>query len=115
MDLRYENRSGYTLIEVVTALAIFMVVAVPMVRYFGESSLSHGERNLLTALSLFEQESSLIRHDPSTMVQRKKRRVNGREWTVVTIARGDHLQKVTMKILLKNNVIYEMSFYVYKP
>jgi len=73
---------GYTLLEALVALGIFLVVIVPLISNFGGMLKPQLARDRFISTCLLEQESALVISCPGQVPSEKRRQVDGQEWVV---------------------------------
>jgi hypothetical protein len=93
--------SGYTLVEVMIGLSLFLCVVVPlMAALYANTGLQRNE-DALVGVWLLEQEAASVRLFGNERELSKHRIINGDEWTVEVQAEGAPLTKYTL-IALKH-------------
>jgi len=108
-----QSESGFTLIEAMVALAVFVGIVVPIVSLAFRNSQTTRAGDLLTAACIIEQESALLRACPQTWVPSKQRTVRGMTWIVTSEATGDVLKQFRVSVSCKGWVIGSAYFAVY--
>ena len=108
-----QNNRGYSLLEAVVALALFMLLIVPLIGRFSNVSRINKGRNLLTATCLLEQEAELIRFNPYDVSPSKRRKLSDQEWIVKTSVKGQELKEFLIEARLNDKKVSELFFYVY--
>jgi len=104
---------GYTLLESLIAISIFLILMVPLTARLHEADKTARVRHKTTAMCILEQEAALIRHGESPFPV-KKRTVAGREWVVETSAEGNPLRTYRMHAFLDGREISEVVFHNYE-
>jgi hypothetical protein len=91
-----DTASGYTLLEVVIGLFLFVAVVVPlMAGLFSNTGTLRTEESLI-ATWLLEQEAASVRLFTDEGLTSKRRLVDGIEWTIKIKAEGSPLTKYTL-------------------
>ena len=103
---------GYTLLEVVISMSLFVMIIVPLISMLGSEAGFERERQRIVALSLLEKECALILLSPHQALPEKRIDAAGRSWIVKTTRRGSPLTFFTVSIVLDKNIIAEAGFYV---
>ena len=86
------SAGGYTLLEALVALGIFLAVAVPLCAVaFRNSEIAHA-RNRFTATCLLEQECAALRADPAAWMPSRQCTVDSTRWTILCEAAGEQLR-----------------------
>lgn len=91
---------GVTLVEALVALAVFLVVVVPMISFAFRDNQSRVTEVMLTAACILEQEAARVRRDPAGMPPSKTRTIQGEQWTIECEKEGADL--FTFKITVKH-------------
>jgi hypothetical protein len=99
MDTVYTENiaAGYTLIEVLIALAILMSVLIPLSGAFYRNTSAMKSMQTMTAMCIVEQEQKLASVFPEDVIPLKRRNIDSKEWIVRTETSG------------KDPVVYRMS------
>jgi hypothetical protein len=100
----YADSGGYTLIEVVISLAIFISISVPMLCAV-----------IKNTGALRSQEAATIRFSPDESMPVKHRIIEGRDWTVRIETEGKPLVKYSLTASRKDKVRGRMVLFVYRP
>jgi len=105
------NNSGYTLLESMVALVLFLMVVVPLIaRMSNGVSLNRGE-DIIIAASLLEQESMRLKTFPDDQFLTKTRIVNNQEWKIKAVVTGSALKTITLTAFKRNKEIETIRFY----
>jgi len=91
--LRQHGKDGFTLIEALTALGIFLMIVVPLFAMAFRNTQTGHARDLFVSACLLEQESALVQAAPEAWVPSKLRTVNGIRWTILCTTSGDELRE----------------------
>jgi prepilin-type N-terminal cleavage/methylation domain-containing protein len=105
------HKNGFTLVEAIIALVVFAGVVIPLALFIGKRETSIRDRDIITAISILEQESRLAQFDPQSIVPIKIRKVGGEGWRVECSAQGSDLQLCTMKALKNGKSVSMVKFY----
>jgi type II secretory pathway pseudopilin PulG len=84
---------GYTLLEVLISLFLFIAIAVPMLTGVVTNTGALRSQEALTAAYILEQEAAFARLFPDDVPLVKHRVVDGKSWTVTIDAQGSPLRK----------------------
>jgi hypothetical protein len=106
---------GYTLIEVVISLAIFIAISVPMLCAVVRNTGALRSQEALEAVWMLEQEAASIRFSPGEPMPVKHRIIEGRDWTIRIETEGRPLVKYSLAASRKDKVRGNMVIYVYRP
>lgn len=109
------NNSGYTLIEVIISLSIFIAISVPMLCAVINNTGSLRSREALEATWMLDQEAASIRFSPDEAMPVKHRIIEGREWTVRIETEGKPLVRYSLTASRKDKVRGRMVMFVYRP
>ncbi|MGA2506121.1 MAG: hypothetical protein ABSF80_01415 [Chitinispirillaceae bacterium] len=109
------DSGGYTLIEVVISLSIFIAIAVPMLCAVISNTGALRSQEALEATWMLEQEAESIRLLPDEVMPVKHRIIEGRDWTVRIESEGKSLVKYSLTASRKDKVRGSVVFYVYRP
>lgn len=108
------NPNGYTLLEVLIAMSLFLMVIVPMMGYMSASAKVNKGRDTMIASCILEQEAAQISLFPTEIFSTKRRTVNGREWVIQASFEGNELIKCTLSAAKHGKTVDKVIFYVYK-
>jgi hypothetical protein len=111
----YADSGGYTLIEVVISLAIFISISVPMLCAVIKNTGALRSQEALEATWTLEQEAATIRFSPDESMPVKHRIIEGRDWTVRIETEGKPLVKYSLTASRKDKVRGRMVLFVYRP
>ena len=89
---------GFTLVEALIALAIFMIVLIPIVSRTFENTRVVKNREKVIAICILDQETALVRASPESIVPVKRRIIAGQEWLVRCTAQGEKLVKCRLAV-----------------
>ncbi|MGA2508556.1 MAG: hypothetical protein ABSF80_13895 [Chitinispirillaceae bacterium] len=109
------DSGGYTLIEVVISLSIFIAIAVPMLCAVISNTGALRSQEALEAVWMLEQEAESIRFSPDEVMPVKHQIIEGRDWTVRIESEGKPLVKYSLTALRKDKVRGSVVMYVYRP
>lgn len=105
---------GFTLIEVLVALALFLVVIVPLIGHMSVSVKINRGKNKMVAACIIEQEAAKMRMFPDETFNEKRRKINGKEWVIKTTFKGNKLKTCRISAHYKGKMIDKAIFYLYK-
>jgi len=106
------HKNGFTLVEAIIALVVFAGVVIPLALFIGKRESSIRDHDIITAISILEQESRLAQFDSQSIVPIKIRKVAGEEWRVECSAQGSDLRLCTMKALKNGKSVSMVMFYI---
>ncbi len=107
------SASGYTLLEALIALTIFMIAVVPLtMRIMTVPGASRVARQVI-ATCILEQEAAALRLAPHKTPVRKKRMVGGREWEVRFDYAGEKLKMCKVAVVMEKKVVAEAQLYLF--
>jgi hypothetical protein len=109
------DSSGYTLIEVVISLAIFISISVPMLCAVIRNTGALRSQEALEATWMLDQEAASIRFSSDEAMPVKHRIIEGRDWTVRIETEGKPLVKYLLTASRKDKVRGRMVLFVYQP
>ncbi len=109
-----ENCRGYTVIEALIALSIFVAVVVPLMQRMYISAKINRGKDKMVASCIIEQETALLYTFPDRIFTSKSRTINRKKWTVKAYIKGDKLKKVELKVYKKKKFVEKAKFYIYK-
>ena len=105
---------GYTLVEVLVAMGLFLVVIVPLIGHMTVAIKINKGKNKMVAASIIEQEAAVLRMFPDETFNVKHRKIDGREWVVKTSFKGEKLKICHISAHYKGKEIDKAVFYLYK-
>ena len=113
MKFATHHSSGYTLLEALLSLSIFLIVIVPLVSAAGRTGtkLEH-ERQRVVAIGLLEQECARIRLAPDNALPEKRIQASGRQWLIRTERRGEGLRRYVVSVWLDRKMMADGVMYV---
>lgn len=91
--------AGFTLIEVIVGLMLFVVVALPLIAGLYRSTGSLQSQESLIATWLLEQESASVRLFPEAGLSTRRRVIDGKLWMVQIRPEGSPLVRYTLTAL----------------
>ena len=113
-SLTRKTKKGYTLVEVLVAMGLFLVVIVPLIGHMSVAIKINKGKNKMVAASIIEQESSVLRMFPDETFNVKRRKIGGREWVIKTSFKGGKLKTCRISAHYKGKEIGKAIFYLYK-
>ena len=108
------DQSGFTLLETVVALGIFLAVVVPLMHHMTSATRMNKGKQKMVAACILEQEAAILRMYPDEMFTSKQRHVKGVTWTVKASIQGDKLKTCHLEVFLRNKRINHLSFTIKK-
>ncbi|MBD3390626.1 MAG: prepilin-type N-terminal cleavage/methylation domain-containing protein [Chitinivibrionales bacterium] len=108
-----EGKAGYTLLEVLVALTVFLLVLTPLLTRLVITGSSSRAADRITAACLLEQESALASHSPDAVLPHETRNLYGRLWTVKTATTGGELKEYQMKAYKGERLAGSVRWYQY--
>lgn len=107
------GQGGYTLLEALVALALFVVVVIPVVTLFVRAGRDNRVLERIVASSILEQETVLFKASPAQWPMSKQRTVEGKQWTLKSQIRGGPLYEAQLSLWLhghKRAEVYTRAF-----
>jgi len=105
---------GYTLLETLVAMALFIIVIVPLMEYISVSNkINRGEEKII-ASCILEQEAAALKMFPDEILVTKFRKVKGEKWLIKTSLKGEKLKMCRIGAYKKDKKIGEVFLYVYE-
>lgn len=108
------NSKGYTLLEALISMSLFLVLVVPLILHMSNSAKTNKGKEKLTAICLLEQETTHLRLFPNDIFTSKRRTTGNCEWEIKASFEGSNLKKYHLKAFKKKRLIEQIVFYVYK-
>lgn len=105
--------SGYTVIEVLVALALFLMVIVPLMGYMSNAARVNKGREKLVAACLLEQEATRLRLYPDDIFHSKQRHIQGKRWEIRATFSGGALKRCNLAACEKGKIVDRVIFYLY--
>ena len=96
--------TGYTLLEMLIALSIFLTVLVPFTSFLFKDLLFAKYQDKVTALCLLDQEIRTVQAFPKSISPIKRRTVANKDWEIRSETSGARLMKCKF-IAMKNNTV----------
>ncbi len=104
---------GYTLLETMVALALFLAVIVPLTERMVLSIRVNRGKDKIIATSLVEQEAARLKAFPDQIFSSKQRVVKGRKWTIKASFTGKSLKQCQLEVYKGRRFINRTIFYVH--
>ncbi len=104
---------GYTLVEVLVAMALFLIVIVPLIGHMTVAIKINKGKNKMVAASIIEQEAAILRMFPDETFNIKRRKIGGREWVIKTSFKGGKLKTCHISAHYKGKMVDKAIFYLY--
>ena len=108
------SQTGYTLVEVLISLFIFIAIAVPMIAGVITNTGSLRSEEALVASWILEQEATAARLFPEKIVPIRYRTVGGKEWIIQTEQSGSPLVRVDLVALHRGKKCGRVIVYALK-
>ena len=105
---------GFTLLEVLTALAIFGIALVPLIGRMGGVVRLADDRCRLEATCILEQEAARIRFDPRLGLPVKNRYLGKRKFVVECEQQGEGLRTVKIRVSRNGKMVADAVLLVYR-
>jgi prepilin-type N-terminal cleavage/methylation domain-containing protein len=105
------KQSGYTLLETLIALVIFVGVVVPLLAYISGGKSQDRARELIIATCLLDQEVKKARFNTGDVPMIVSRNINGLEWQVKFSCSGAGLQSCNAGVYKNGKYITDAAFF----
>lgn len=105
---------GFTLLETVLALSIFIAIVVPLMQQMTSAGRMNKGNQKMVAACIIEQEAEILRLYPDQIFTSKKREVKGVTWTVKASIQGEKLKECQLEVFRGRKKIDKAKFYIYK-
>lgn len=105
-------QGGFTLLETLVALSLFVVVVVPLFSYLTANSGTVKLQNMVTAQGLLNQQVALVREYPDGQPEHKNILVGIDKWQISIIKSDTGLVLFTISASKHNKKISEVYLYV---
>jgi Tfp pilus assembly protein PilV len=105
------NISGFTLLEVVIGIVLFVAVALPLTAWFYSNNGTIHSQESLIAVWLLEQESAHIKMFPEEVGSVRVRVVDGKEWKIMINKEGNQLVQYTLSAATNGKKMGEVVVY----
>jgi Tfp pilus assembly protein PilV len=102
---------GYSLLEAMVALTLFVAVMVPLLGKMHSVSIADRAKNRFTAVCILEREAACARVAPETIQPLKRIPVSGVEWTVRTEIQGEAPKTCRIVVYRGENKIVQTVLY----
>lgn len=107
------NNRGYTLLESMVALVLFLLVVVPLMARMSIATKMNRGVDVIIASSILEQESMHLRLFPEDFYMTRSRSVNGQEWKIKGTMTGNAFKTITLSASKNNRVIERCTLYLH--
>lgn len=108
------TRNGYTLVEVLVSLGIFLAIIVPLMGSMSASVKVNRGKDKLIAAGILEQEAAILRMFPGEIFTEKRRKIGQKEWVIKASFGGDRLKICTLQVMVKGKLVDKAIFYVHE-
>ncbi|OGJ88940.1 MAG: hypothetical protein A2268_11775 [Candidatus Raymondbacteria bacterium RifOxyA12_full_50_37] len=109
------NRSGFTLTEIMIALALFSVVALPASRYLSRMMVSQTDQQLYYAMQLAQAEMEQYLASRGNEPENKTVMFNGLSWEIQIQSTGNGYRIITLSINKKGVKVLDIVTGKYAP
>lgn len=104
---------GYTLLEVLVAMSLFLCVLVPLAQRFAVAIKTTKSMDTLTASCLIEQESAAVMQSDSYHPVTRHKTIQGHEWTIKSAISGNKLRDCSMVVYKNKKMVETVHFHFY--
>jgi len=108
------NNKGYSLIEMLVAMVLFLACIVPLMSHMSSSARINRGKDKMVAACILEQEAALLKLHPDEVFNTERRTINGIEWIIKANFQGNELKKCTLSASAKGKMIDKVIFYLYE-
>ena len=105
--------SGFTLVEALVAVVVFVAVVVPLLAYVFGGRHQNKAQDLFTATCFLEQEAKKAQVLPDNPAPEITRTINGVDWKMKWEVTGDKVQACVAKVYKNGKFITDAGFYRY--
>jgi len=105
------KKNGYTLVEVMVSLLIFMAFALPLIHMIGSITTDFRGREYVTAASLLDRTYEKIKLCPESLRRVERFQVGGQEWRVEITTRGEEPTQFVVTVYKGEVKIETAQFY----
>jgi prepilin-type N-terminal cleavage/methylation domain-containing protein len=114
MNKKTAYSKGYTLLEVMIGLAVFVTVVIPLTSFLFKDLFFAKYQDKVTAFCLLDQEIKKAQVFPGAMCSLKRLNVASQDWEIRSETSGSGLMKCKFTAM-KNKIIYgEFWVMIYK-
>jgi prepilin-type N-terminal cleavage/methylation domain-containing protein len=110
-NIANKNQQGFTLVEALIALIIFVSVVVPLLVYLNGGKSSDKAADIMIAESFLELETTKVKTMSDEPPREVVRTINGREWKCVWGITGQEVQLCKATIFKQGAYIADAAFY----
>lgn len=107
------NNKGYSLLEVLVAMVLFLAVIVPLMGHMSSSARINRGKDKMVAACILEQEAAQLRLYPDEIFNTKRRNINGIEWIIKASFQGEQLKKCTLSVSKRGKSVDRVIFYLF--
>jgi prepilin-type N-terminal cleavage/methylation domain-containing protein len=111
-EITVKNKSsGFTLVEVLVAVVVFVTVAVPLLSYVFGGRNQNRALDLFTATCFLEQETKKAQVLPDNPAPEITRTINGVEWKMKWEVTGGKIQTCIARVYKAGKFITDAGMY----
>ena len=107
------KKNGFTLIEALVALVVFVGVVVPLLVHLSGGKEQARAQNLIVAESFLEQEAKKAQTLTESPAPEITRTINGVEWKITWTVSGDKIQLCKAVVYKAGTIVTDAGFYRY--
>ena len=97
--------SGFTLVEALVAMVVFVALVVPLMVYIFGTRNQNRAQDLFTATCFLEQEAKKAQVLPDNPAPEITRTINGVEWKMKWEVSGDKIQTCVAKVYKNGKMV----------
>jgi len=105
------NRGGFTLVELVVTVVVFVAVAVPLVGSLGAITTDFRGRDYLTASSLLDRTYASLKECPETSLRVDRYKIDKLEWKVEVENMGGTPSLYHVRLIREGKLFETAQFY----
>jgi type II secretory pathway pseudopilin PulG len=110
---KIKNKNGYTLIETLIALIVFVGVVVPLLAVLFGARNQNRAQDMVTAACILEQEAKKAQVMPDPPPPLITRKINNIDWKIRWEVSNDPLQRCIAKLYKRDQFITDAAVYRY--
>ena len=112
--LSRNNLQGYTLVEMLVSLGLFLAIIVPLMGYMSVPVKINRGKDKMIAAGILEQEAAILRMFPGELFTEKRRKIGPKEWVVKASFAGDRLKTCTLQVYCKGKLVDKAILYIHE-
>jgi prepilin-type N-terminal cleavage/methylation domain-containing protein len=105
------HSTGFTLIEVMIAVVVFVGVVVPLLAHIFGGKNQNRAQDLITATCFLEQEAKKAQVLPDNPAPEITRTINGVEWKIKWVVTGEKIQTCVAKVFKSGKFVTDACMY----